>query len=265
MLKSDKEDKGLEKELVTGKKSDYLDFVNAFNSAAKEISKGTRIDLAWKQLHLFQLLQRDLMAWAFGKESDEEKKKIYKPLFEALECFVCGILKGNILERMSTSVFVTWLKMAGQLRKSDPQIVDRVKPHIEAALRTPILGIADSLWRFQGHSLAGAGDLGCDSFGVEAFAFVSALKTCQQELGLGLEELANKHEITLNNLSTSQSYIPYLLLRDWRGLSYALDARDDELDRELARAFALRTVDSVTRSGISDERTWYLSIREMFD
>jgi hypothetical protein len=49
--------------------------------------------------------------------------------------------------------------------------------------------------------------------------------------------------------------------RDWRGLSYNLNARNR---KKLAAAFGLRTVDAIVRSGISDERTWYRSIKEMF-
>jgi hypothetical protein len=111
------------------------------------------------------------------------------------------------------------------------------------------------------HSLAGARDLDNDSCGVEAFAFVAALNTSQHKLNLGLEKLAEKHEERLQKIWENQSYIPLLLLRDWRGLSYGLNDRGD---KELAAAFGLRTVDAIVRSGISDEPTWYRSMKEMF-
>src|SRR5260370_14279392 len=192
------------------------------------------------------------------KKSTEEQQEIYQPLFDSLRCIVERIFEGSILDRMSTSVFVTWVRIAGELHDlGHSQARHIVKPYIEQALNKSILEIADSLWRFQGHSLAGAGDLGCDRWAVEAFAFVAALNTCQHKLGLGLEKLAKKHEQRLQEIWTNPTYIPLLLLRDWRGLSYALNARGE---KALAAAFGLRTVDA----GISDERTWYRTMRERF-
>jgi hypothetical protein len=163
---------------------------------------------------------------------------------------------------MSHTVFVTWARMAGELHKlGDNQAAPAVERYIEQALNKSILEIADSLWRFQGHSLAGAGDLGLDSFGAEAFGFVGALNTSQLKLGLDLEELAEKHQNKLQELWTKPAYIPFLLMQDWRGLSYALNERGD---KELAAAFGLQTVDSIVRSGISDERAWYRTMRERF-
>jgi hypothetical protein len=69
------------------------------------------------------------------------------------------------------------------------------------------------------------------------------------------------HEEKLRNLWTDPTYLPHLLLRDWRGLSYGLNARDR---KELAAAFGLRTIDAIFKSGISDERTWYRSMRDSF-
>jgi hypothetical protein len=257
--------RGLETELVFKKESEYGDFARAFEAAASEIASlsPARIDLAWKLLHLFQLLQRDLMAWAYdAKKPPEERRKTYEPLFNSFYRIVEGVFDGRILGRMSTTVFVTWLRMAGELHiLGDNQSAPVVKRFIEQALEASILEIADSLWRFQGHSLAGAADLGYDSCGVEAFGFVAALNTCQLKLGLDLEELAEKHQNKLQDLWTNPAYMPFLLMRDWRGLSYGLNERSD---KELAAAFGLRTVDSIIRMGISDERTWYRSMKEMF-
>lgn len=250
--------------VVTGEKeSPYRDFAKEFEKAAEQVSRSDRIDLAWKLLHLLQLVYRDLMASAFNpKQSDEDKKEIFRPLFRSLRLMVDGIFEGSILDRMSAFVLVAWAKIAKELHDlGDEQAVPAVKPHVEQALKMPILEIADSLWRFQGHSLAGARDLDCDSCGVEAFTFVSAVNTSLYTLGLGLERLAKVHEDRLLELWTDPTYIPHLLLRDWRGLSYSLNARDR---KDLAAAFGLRTIDSIMRSGISDERTWYRTMREMF-
>jgi hypothetical protein len=257
----------LETELVVTeeKESDYGDFAKAFVSAAEHISRSSaeRIDLAWKQLHLLQLVYRDLMASAFSpKQSVEKKEEIFRPLFGSLRRMVDGIFDGRILDRMSPIILATWTRIALELnRLGDRQAVPAVKPHVEQALRASILEIADSLWRFQGHSFAGARDLDCDSCGVEAFAVVAGLNTWQHTLGLGLERLAEVHEEKLRDLWTDPTYIPHLLLRDWRGLSYGLNARDR---KELAAAFGLRTVDAISKSGISDERAWYRTMREMF-
>jgi hypothetical protein len=258
--------RGLETELVTEKESEYGDFARAFEAAANEISRlsPARIDLAWKLLHLFQLLQRDLMAWAYdAKKSSEARREIYEPLFRSFCCIVERVFEGSILDRMSTVVFVTWVRMAGELHKlGDSQAAPAVKRYIEQALKASILEIADSLWRFQGHNLAGARDLlDSDSCGVEAFTFVAALNTCHYKLGLRVKGRVKEHEETLRQLWTDPTYLPHLLLRDWRGLSYSLNARNR---KELAAAFALHTVDAIDRSGISDERTWYRSIKEMF-
>jgi hypothetical protein len=255
----------LETELVDVRESDYQPFAEAFERTAEHMCRccPERVDLAWKQIHLFQLLMRDLGASAFDpKKSDEEKKAIFRPVFRALRRMVDSIFEGRILDRMSTSVFVIWAKIARQLYLlGDEQAVPAIKPHVERALKASTLEIAASLWRFQGHSLAGAGDLGCDSCGVEAFTFVAALNTAVYGLGLGLEHLAKVHEERLRDLWTDPTYIPHFVLRDWRGLSYTLNARDR---KDLAAAFGLRTVDAVLKSGISDEPTWYRTMREFF-
>lgn len=253
---------GLQMEFVWAgeKESDYRNFAKAFESAAEQIFRSCpeRIDLAWKQLHLLQLLYRDLMASAFNpKQSVEEKKEIFQPLFHSLRRMVDGIFEGRILGRMSTSVLVAWARIATKLQEfGDELAVPTVKPHVEKALRSSILEIADSLWRFQGHSFAGAADLDCDSCGVEAFALVSALLTW-----LGVEDPAIVHQDRLRKLWTNPTYIPHLLLRDWRALSYTLKASDEN---DLAAAFGLRTVDGIIRSGISDERTWYWTMKQFF-
>jgi hypothetical protein len=258
-------EQGLQMEFVSEKQCDYRKFAEAFERAAEQISKRcpVRIDLAWKQLHLFQLLQRDLMACAFDhKKSQEERIEIYQPLFRSFRYIVEKVFEGRILNRLSTTVFGSWLRIAGELDGfGDSQAAPTVKQYIEETLNASILEIADSIWRLQGHSLAGAADLGNYSCGVEAFGLVAALNTCQQKLRLGLEELAEKHERRLQNLWQNQSYIPLLLLRDWRGLSYSLNELGE---KELAAAFGLRTVDAIVRSSISDERTWYRTMREMF-
>jgi hypothetical protein len=270
---------GLQMEFVTKKKKGYMRFAKAFGDAATKIAKSRlrQIELAWKLLHLFQLLQRDLMASAKGLASSKENKdrsdarSIYQPLFDGILHIIEHIFNERILDRMSTSVFVTWLKIARELAvQKAPIDSQQLENYIKKALEASILDIADSLWRFQGHSLAGAADLGCDSCGVEAFAFISALDTCQNELGLGLAEHAAKRANELKDLAADAMYIPLLLLRDFRGLSYSLNAQskktaNNEPDlRELAAAFGLRRVDGIAKSGISDERTWYRSIREMF-
>src|SRR5262249_30217319 len=107
--------RGLETEFVGSKEADYRDFARAFEAAANEISYSCpeRIDLAWKQLHLFQSLQRDMMAWAYdAKKTDEQRREIYEPLFRSLRCIVERVFEGNILDRMSHTVFVTWARMA---------------------------------------------------------------------------------------------------------------------------------------------------------
>jgi hypothetical protein len=254
---------GLQMEFVSDKKSDYREFAKAFKCAAEGISRNdpARIDLAWKLLHLFQLLQRDLMTSAADKPT-QSREEIFRPLFNAFCRMVEGTFEGKTLDRMSTSVLATWVKIAKELKDlGDVQAAHAVKPHIEQALKASILQIADSLWRFQGHSLAGAGDLDNESCGVEAFAFVAGLNTWQHMLGLGLERLAERHEQRLQEVWTNPSYFPHLLLRDWRGLSYDLNARGD---KELAAAFGLRTVDALGKSGISDEREWYGFMRRMF-
>jgi hypothetical protein len=255
----------IQKEFVGEKDTDYREFAKAFEAAAHCIS-AERIDLAWKLLHLFQLLQRDLMASARGSTKySDVRKEIYEPLFKTIRSIIEGVFERRILDRMSTSIFVTWLKIAGELHAlGDNTAAPAVRPYIEQALKESILKIADSLWRFQGHGLAGAADLGCDSCGVEAFAFVAALRTCQHKLALDLATLAEEKEDTLQGLWKNKSYIPLLLLRDWRGLSYGLNEDGDKHLKDLAPAFALRTLDSIARSGISDERTWYLSIKDMF-
>jgi hypothetical protein len=258
---------GLQMEFVSDdhKESDYRAFASAFERRAEHISgiSPPRVDLAWKLLHLFQLLYRDLMASVFSrKHCNEEKKQMLQSLFRSLRRMVEGIFEGRILDRMSTFVLVGWVKIANELHDfGDEQAVPVVKPHVEQALRRSILEIADSLWRFRGHSLAGAGDLDRDSFGVEAFAFVSGLNTSVHTLRLGLEGLADAHGEQLRDLWTDPTYVPHLLLRDWRGLCYSLSARER---KTLAAAFGLHTVDAIVRSGISDERTWYRTMREFF-
>jgi hypothetical protein len=257
----------LETELVFKRESesDYRDFAEAFESAAEQISGSgpERIDLAWKQLHLLQLLYRDLVASAFKpKQSDEEKQGIFRPLFGAFRHMMDHVFDGRILDRLSPIFLATWTRIALELyRLGDVEAVPAVKPHVEKALTTPILEIADSLWRFQGHSFAGGRDSDGNSCGAEAFAFVAGLNTWQHTLRLELGHLAEEHEAELRNLWMDPTYIPHLLLRDWRGLSYGLNARDR---KELAAAFGLRTVDAISKSGISDERTWYRTMREMF-
>ena len=257
----------LETELVVTEKkeSDYGDFAKAFESAAELISRSSppRIDLAWKQLHLLQLVYRDLMASAFNpKRSVEKRKEILRSLFASLRRMVDGIFEARILERMSPLILATWTRIALELnRLGDGQAVPTVKSHVEQALRMSILEIADSLWRFQGHSFAGGRDSDCTSCGAEAFAVVAGFNTWQHTLGLGLEHLAEVHEEVLRNLWTDPTYIPHFLLRDWRGLSYGLNARDR---KELAAAFGLRTVDAIHKSGVSDERTWYRNMRGFF-
>ena len=237
----------------------------AFERAAEHISRSSpeRIDLAWKQLHLLQLLYRDLVASAFEpKLSDEEKKDIFRPLFGAFRHMVDRIFDGRILDRMSPINLATWTRIALELnRLGDGQAVPTVKPHVEQVLKTSILEIADSLWRFQGHSFAGGRDSDCNSCGAEAFAVVAGFKTWQHTLGLGLQALAQAHEEVLRDLWADPTYIPHFLLRDSRGLSYGLNARDR---KELAAAFGLRTVDAISKSGISDERTWYRTMRAIF-
>jgi hypothetical protein len=258
----------LETELVVKEKKqiDYGDFAKAFERAAVHLSQSRpeRIDLAWQQLHLLQLVYRDLMASALNpKESIEKRKEVFRPLVGSLGRIVHGIFEGRILDRMSPSILATWTRIALELnRLGDGRAVPAVKPHVEQALKMSILEIADSLWRFQGHSFAGARDLDSDSCGVEAFAVVAGLNTWQYTLGLGLERLAEVHEEKLRKLWTDPTYIPHLLLRDWRGLSYCLNAPNR--NKELAAAFGLRTVDAIFKSGISDERTWYRTMGEFF-
>jgi hypothetical protein len=152
----------LETELVLTEKkeSNYADFAKAFARAAEQISISCpeRIDLAWKQLHLLQLVYRDLMASARDpKQSVENKGEILRPLFSSLRRMVDGIFDGRILDRMSPSILATWTRIALELnRLGDKQAVPAVKPHVERVLQMSILEIADSLWRFQGHSFAGA-------------------------------------------------------------------------------------------------------------
>jgi hypothetical protein len=203
------------------------DFTKAFQHAAEAISMSDRkrIDLAWQQLHLLQLLYRDLMASAFNLEKPNPKRtEIFQCLFLSLKRIVECVFDGrgaeqSILDRMSTFVLVAWAKIASQL---GDEAISVVKPYAETALRSPIHHIADSLWRFQGHSLAGAGDLDSACCGVEAFAFVSALNI---SLDLRLAELAKVRADELQNLWANADYIPHFLLRDWRGLSYGLKAR----------------------------------------
>jgi hypothetical protein len=255
----------LETELVDKKESDYRDFAEAFEIAAEHISRSSpeRIDLAWKQLHLLQLLYRDLVASAFRpKQSDEENQRIFQHLFRAFCHMMDRIFDGRILDRMSPIILSTWTRIALELnRLGDGEAVPIVKPHVEEVLKKRIIDIADSLWRFQGHSFAGGRDSDSTSCGAEAFAVVAGFNTWQHTLGLGLERLAEVHEEELRNLWTDPTYIPHFLLRDWRGLSYGLNARDR---KELAAAFGLRTVDAIVRSGISDEGTWYRTMRGFF-
>jgi hypothetical protein len=260
---------GSETELVTDKQANYRDFAIAFNQAATRVCNPPKIHLAWKLLHLFQLLQRDLMASAKAlvspggsTQSIEARDNIYRPLFEAILLIIEKVFDKSILIRMSTSIFVTWVKIARELKLlGDGEVANKVLPYVEQALKHSILQIADSLWRFQGHSLAGAADLGCDSCGVEAFSFVSALDTCQRELNLGLETLAYRLQKKLWKLWNKPEYTSFFVMRDWRGLSYCLNARNK---KRLAAAFGLRTIDAITRSGISDERTWYRSMEDIF-
>lgn len=254
---------GLEMEFVSDKTCDYRGFAQAFEKAAEYLSDidNARIDLAWQQLHLFQLLQRDLMTWVADKPA-QTREEVLRPLFNAFVCMVERTFEGRILARMSISVFATWVKIAKELKDlGDENAVKAIEPHVVQVLKASILEISDSLWRFQGHSLAAAGDLDCDSCGVEAFAFVAGINTWQCMLGLGLDGLAENHEETLRQLWTDPTYIPHLLLRDWRGLSYGLNARNR---KELATAFGLRTVNALDRSGISSEREWYGFMRRMF-
>src|SRR5262249_52567033 len=146
-------ERDLQTEFVGAKETDYNDFAQAFERAAKHISclKPARFDLAWKQLHLFQLLQRDLMASAYiPSRLEEEKKAIYQPLFNAFRCIVEKTFECSILDRMSPSVLVTWVRIAKELDELEvKEAVAVVKPHLEQALRMSIRKIADSLWRFQ--------------------------------------------------------------------------------------------------------------------
>jgi hypothetical protein len=257
----------LETELIVTdqKDSDYRDFAKAFENAAEHVSlcSPKRIDLAWKQLHLLHLLYRDLVASVLKPDqSDDEKRRVFRPLFSALCCMVNRVFDGRILDRLSPIILANWTRIALELsRLGDGQAVPAVKPHVEQVLNTSVLEIADSLWRFQGHMFAGGRDSDSTSCGVEAFAVVAGFNTWQHTLGLGLGPLAEVHEDQLRSLWTDPVYIPHLLLRDWRGLSYGLNARDR---KELAAAFGLRTVDAIARSGISDERTWYRTMREIF-
>jgi hypothetical protein len=223
---------GLQMEFIydSEKDSDYRNFAIAFESAAENLFRSCpeRIDLAWKQLHLLQLLYRDMMASAFNPQlSPEKKMDISRPLFTSLRRMVEGIFEGSVLDRMSTSVLVAWAKIAKELHDfGDEQAVATVMPHVEQAMNKSILEIADSLWRFQGHSFAGARDLDCDSFGIEAFTFVAALDTSLHTLlDPALENIASARGEELRDLSADPTYVSHFLLRDWRGLSYTLNAR----------------------------------------
>jgi hypothetical protein len=268
---------GPQMEFVYDKQIDYLDFAKSFECAANVIAspntdgidcpKNRRIELAWKLLHLFQLLQRDLMASTAIMSDQAAAKVVYEALFHSFRRIVAGVFSGEVLSRMSPSVLATWVKIAEKL--TDQQFVNQNAPHIQKALGASILEIADSLWRFQGHSFAGAGDLDCDSCGVEAFAFVAGLKTWLKMLPPSIKQPSGKHQEALPRLWTDAECLPHLLLRDWRGLSYCLKVRSEkeagkEAEKELAAAFGLRTVDAIVKSGISDERTWYQTMKDVF-
>jgi hypothetical protein len=275
------QDQGLEKEFVNDNRCDYEEFVKAFAKASRsilEITKPTNTDetksrqlvLAWKLLHLFQLLQRDLMAWAHGHENEEKRQAAFSMLFDSIDSIMSQVFEFEILERMSTTIFVTWLRIAikhYQLSKTEVRsrvllyFDNRLSGHKRLRNRS-ILEIADSLWRYQGHSLAGARDLDSSSCGVEAFAFVAAVNTCLFQLGPDLTPLSDQAKPSLKEIWAEEKYLPFLLLRDWRSLAYRLHAEEKN---DLAAAFALRTVDAITKSGISDERTWYQSIKGIFD
>jgi hypothetical protein len=250
--------RGLEMEFVGGREteSDYRRFAKAFESAAVKIE---RIDLAWKQLHLFQLLYRDLMASTTSK-GDTWREKVFLPLFNALKSLVGGPFRGEILDRMSASILVSWGRIAKKLHGlGRTELVEELRRHVTDALDRPILQVADSLWRFQGHRFTGVGDLDCDSFGADAFNFRATLATWSTEnLGINGDPSAGIEELQ------KPAYFPYLLARDWRGLSYRLKACEEKELKELAAAFALRAVGAIASSGIAGEHAWYRDIKHLF-
>jgi hypothetical protein len=181
-------------------------------------------------------------------------------MFNALKSLVDGPFRGEILDRMSVSILVSWARIATKLYElGRTKLVDELRPHVKKVLDRPILDLADSLWRFQGHRFTGVADLGCDSFAADAINFRATLATWSTD-NLGIN-IGSAWEITELQ---KPAYFPHLLARDWRGLSYRLKACKKKKLKELAAAFALRAVGAIAGSGIAGECAWYRDIRHLF-